>query len=214
MTASFSWSWSLSLSPPWDEKPLVRERESERGGERLTDRDVCFPAFPPSLWDDPPHPPTNQPPPLNLVDQTKDIICRPSLFLSVSLLGCAYQSNTAQGKKATLWYMCVCVCVWAGGWKVCLPLRQASIYPFLQFISPPCLYDPFWSASRGGTRGKDVVRPRRCLLTPAQNSSTGPGNVFPCKDMSARNTHTYRVTCRPAAHFGQSCNWPNNACNG
>ena len=36
---------------------------SEGGRERLTDRDVCFPALPPSLWDDPPHPPTNQPPP-------------------------------------------------------------------------------------------------------------------------------------------------------
>ena len=190
---------------------------SEGGRERLTDRDVCFPALPPSLWDDPPHPPTNQPPP-NLVDQTKDIICRPSLFLSVSLVGSAYQSNTAQGKKATQWYMCVCVndcvcvcvcvCVWAGGWKVCLPLRQASIYPFLQFISPPCLYDPFRSASRGGTRGKDVVGPRHRLLTPAQNSSTGPGTVYPCKDMSG---NTNGATCRPAAHFCQSCNWPHNA---
>lgn len=46
--------------------------------------------------------------------------------------------------------MCVSVCVWAGGWKVCLPLCQASIYPFLQFISPPCLYDPFRCASREG----------------------------------------------------------------
>lgn len=102
------------------------------------------------------------------MDQTKDMICRPSLFLSLPLLGSAYQSNTAQGKNP---HCGTCVCAWTKGWKVCLPLSQASIYPFLQFISPPCIYNPFRSASRGGTWGKDIVRPRCCLLTLAQNSS-------------------------------------------
>lgn len=120
------------------------------------------------------------------MDQTKDIICRPSLFLSVSLSS-ALHTNPIQPKEKKKSHVVVraCVCVWAKGWRVCLPLRQASIYPFLQFISPPCLYDPFRSASRGGTQGKDVVRPCHCLLTPAQNSSsTGPGTTDPYKDMS------------------------------
>lgn len=53
----------------------------------------------------------------NLTDQTKDIICRPSLFLSISLPSSAYQSNTAQGKKAMPRSTCVrvyarvCLCV-------------------------------------------------------------------------------------------------------
>jgi len=69
-----------------------------------------------------------------LMDKTKDIICRPSLVWALSSAS-VNQSNTALRKITKALHL-----DW--GWKVYLPLRQASIYPTLQFISPPCSCDP------------------------------------------------------------------------
>lgn len=69
-----------------------------------------------------------------LMDETKDIICRPSLVWALSS-AVVNQSNTALRKITKALRL-----DW--GWKVYLPLRQASIYPTLQFISPPRSCDP------------------------------------------------------------------------
>lgn len=74
---------------------------------------------------------------------------------------------------------CVCVCVSGPGVgrSVCLSAKHRFIL-FLQFISPTCLYDPFRSASRGGTWGKGVVGIHRRLLK-LKNRVTGPGTTAP-----------------------------------
>lgn len=162
ITTRFSWSWSVS--PPSDKELL--------GRKRLADRDVC---------DDPPLAPPPAHPPTWRIKQRTSFVGQVFFWASLSP---ALHTNPIQPKekKAMLRSTCVCACMCVSGpgvgRSVCLSAKHRFIL-FLQFISPPRLYDPFRSASRGSTWCKGVVGIHRRLLTPAQKPSNGPGDHSP-----------------------------------